>query len=47
MLIEKSNIDINQKEDKLFGKTALIWASYKGHKEIVKMLEARSKRDSQ
>ena len=36
-LIEKDNIDINQ-TDKLFGWTALMLASYKGHKEIVKIL---------
>jgi ankyrin repeat protein len=37
LLLEKDNIDINQK-DKRNGWTALMRASDRGHKEIVKML---------
>ena len=42
MLLEKDNIEINQK-DIFNGKTALMFASEEGHVEIVKMLEAKVK----
>ena len=40
-LIENKKIDINQKD--WDGRTALMEASERGHKEIVKMLEAKVK----
>ena len=37
MLLEKDNIDINQKNED--GMTALMWASKRGHTEIVEILK--------